>query len=81
MGLPTGHQIAAARSLIGWRQKKLAEEAKLDVTTVLRMEKAGDAPVGAMGHNIQKVLDVLAAKGVQITEDGVRIVPVKPRRR
>jgi ribosome-binding protein aMBF1 (putative translation factor) len=79
--LPSGHQIAAARALIGWHQKQLAKAAKLDVTTILRMEKSGHAPVGALGHNIQKVLDTLAAEGVEITEDGVRLVPAKPKRR
>jgi ribosome-binding protein aMBF1 (putative translation factor) len=80
MKLPSGHQIAAARSLIGWHQKDLAKASKLDVTTILRMEKSGDGPVRAMGHNIQKVLDVLAARGVEITDDGVRLT-AKPRRR
>jgi ribosome-binding protein aMBF1 (putative translation factor) len=77
--LPSGHQIAAARALVGWHQKQLAKAAKLDVTTVLRMEKSGDQPVRALGHNIQKVLDVLSARGVEITEDGVRLV-AKPKR-
>jgi transcriptional regulator with XRE-family HTH domain len=80
MKLPSGHQIAAARALIGWHQKQLAKAAKLDVTTVLRMEKSGDAPVRALGPNIQKVLDVLSAKGVEITDDGVRLL-TKPKRR
>jgi transcriptional regulator with XRE-family HTH domain len=80
MRLPSGHQIAAARALIGWHQKQLAKAAKLDVTTVLRMEKSGDGPVRALGPNIQKVLDALSSRGVEITENGVQLVS-KPKRR
>jgi hypothetical protein len=34
------------------------------------MEGAGDQPVRAQGPNIQKVLDALAKKGVEIWDDG-----------
>jgi hypothetical protein len=34
------------------------------------MERAGDSPVRSQGPNIQKVLDALAKKGIEVTDDG-----------
>ena len=70
---------AAARVLVGLQQRELAKLANLDVTTINRMEASATDPVKALGVNIQKVLDALERKGVEITEDGVRLIP--PRRR
>jgi transcriptional regulator with XRE-family HTH domain len=39
--MPTGRQIAAARMMAGLHQKELAHAAKLDITTVNRMEGMG----------------------------------------
>ena len=43
------------------------------------MEQAGDGYVTARGANLQKVIEALRAHGVEITEDGVRLIK-KPRR-
>jgi len=40
------------------------------VTTINRMESSGDDPVRSQGPNIQKVLDALSKKGVEIRDDG-----------
>jgi transcriptional regulator with XRE-family HTH domain len=72
MKVPSGNQLKAARSLIGWQQKQLAKLAKLDPATVHRMEKAGDKHIGGPIKNLKAVLDALAKAGVEITPDGVR---------
>jgi DNA-binding XRE family transcriptional regulator len=71
VNLPTGFQIKAARSLVGWKQRDLAKAAGVDVATVIRMEKCGPGPIKTRGLNIQATLDALRGKGVEITEDGV----------
>jgi hypothetical protein len=45
---------------VGWQQKELAQAARLDVTTVNRMEGAGAGQVRSLPQNVQKVLDALA---------------------
>jgi transcriptional regulator with XRE-family HTH domain len=79
MRLPTGRQIAAARTLLGLHQKELAALAGLDVTTVNRMEQSGPGPIRGHGRSIQAVMDALERKGAELTADGVRLVG-KPRR-
>jgi predicted transcriptional regulator len=79
MKLPTGRQIAAARILLGLHQKELAALAKVDVTTVNRMEQSGVAPARGHGRTIQQVIDALENQGAEITPDGVRLVG-KPKR-
>jgi hypothetical protein len=78
--LPNGYQIKAGRCLIGMNQRELARAADLDVVTVLRMEQAGFGYVKARGANLQKVIEALRAHGVEITEDGVRLISKKPHR-
>lgn len=77
--MPTGWQLRAARSLIGWQQRQLAEAAGLHPGVMNRMEKAGKSRVKGMIKNLEAVLDALEKHGVEITEDGVRLVR-KPRR-
>ena len=49
-------------------------------STLSRMEGTG-AKTGR-GHptNIQRVIDALRRRGVEITDDGVRLIPKPPRR-
>lgn len=72
--MPTGRQIAAARTLLGLHQRDLAKLAKLDVTTVNRMEQSGPGPVRGQGRSIEAVIDALEKKGAEITPDGVRLI-------
>jgi hypothetical protein len=44
------------------------------------MEKCGHGYVKARGLNLQATLDALRSKGVEIAEDGVRLISKKPRR-
>jgi ribosome-binding protein aMBF1 (putative translation factor) len=77
--LPTGFQIRAARSLVGWEQKELARRAGLHPGVMNRMERHGAARVTGNIKNLEAVLDALEKAGVEITPDGVRLVG-KPRR-
>lgn len=47
-----GAQLRAARGLLGWNQKDLAEHAGVGVSTVRRMEKA-EGPTGLASHYYQ----------------------------
>jgi transcriptional regulator with XRE-family HTH domain len=73
--MPTGYQLRAARSLIGWEQKQLAEAAGLHPGVMNRMEKAGKERVGGTLKNLNAVIDALEKAGVEITGDGVRLMP------
>jgi len=79
LNLPTGFQIKAARSLIGWKQRDLAKAANLDVATIIRMEKCGHGYVKARGLNLQATLEALRGKGVEIEGDTLRQTK-RPRR-
>jgi ribosome-binding protein aMBF1 (putative translation factor) len=72
--MPTGYQLRAARSLIGWQQKDLAKAAGLHPGVMNRMEKAGKARVRGIIKNLEAVLDALEKRGVEITDDGVRLI-------
>jgi len=75
--LPNGYQLRAARSLIGWSQTDLAKAAGIDVTTLLRMEKAGFDPVRS--RNLQDVITALLKAGVELIDRGA-VFNGKPRR-
>jgi transcriptional regulator with XRE-family HTH domain len=75
MRVPSGFEIAAARVLLGLTQAEVAKAAKVDASTLSRIEAAGnDAPRGLL-RNVQAVLSVLEAKGVEFIENGVRRRP------
>jgi hypothetical protein len=70
--LPTGNILRAARALAGITSVELGRLAKIDPSTVSRMESTGKKPVRAMADTVDRVLKVLTAKGVVIEADGVR---------
>jgi transcriptional regulator with XRE-family HTH domain len=78
--LPSGRQIAAARVLVGLQQRELAKAAGLDPSTVNRMEGAGKEAARGLAKNVELVLAALERKGVEITEDGVRLTGKRVRR-
>lgn len=77
--MPTGWQLRAARSLIGWQQQDLARHAGLHPGVLNRMEKAGKNRIGGMVRNIEAALDALEKHGVVIEPDCIRYTR-KPRR-
>src|SRR5262249_36940160 len=68
--LPTGHQLKAARALAGLTSVKLAALAKIDASTLSRMESSGIKPVRGLAGSVDAVIRALEAKGVVIEADG-----------
>jgi transcriptional regulator with XRE-family HTH domain len=78
--LPSGHMLKSARALAGLTAVQLAKLARLDASTISRMESAGPKPVRAMGHNIEAVLQALDQNGVEIDPANGIVRLKKPRR-
>ncbi len=62
----TSDQIRAARALLRWSSRQLAEKADVHLTTVQRMER-GDGPVGGTVQTLTKVQNALEDAGVAFT--------------
>ena len=77
--LPTGYQLRAARSLIGWSQTDLAKASKVDHTTIARLEKAGHSPVPGRPRKLRAIINALGKAGVELTELGVTLTR-RPKR-
>lgn len=69
-------QIRAARGLLRWSARELAERAELHITTVQRMEKGSGAVSGNM-RSIRRVQESLEKAGIEFLDDidgpGVRL--------
>lgn len=66
----TGRQIAAARTLLGVSQTELANEARVSIATLRRMEGT-EGPAAGMPNNVVAVRRALEAAGVVfIPENG-----------
>lgn len=62
-------QMKAARALLGWDQRRLAESAGVSVPTVQRME-ASDGTVRANVDTLVKVIEALKAAGIELISEG-----------
>ena len=76
-GYILARQVRAARVLIGWEQKHLAEAAGLAIGTIRRME-ASDGAVRGTADNVWKVQRALEISGVIFIDEngggpGVRL--------
>ena len=60
-------QLRAARSLLGWSQLKLANEAGLAVSTIKRMEGSA-GPTRGTAHNVWKVERTLGEAGITLID-------------
>jgi len=65
----TSAQMRAARALLGIDQRKLAERAGLSLTTIQRME-ASDGVVRGNVDSLMKLVDALAANGIELIGEG-----------
>jgi transcriptional regulator with XRE-family HTH domain len=65
----TGLQMRAARALLGFDQRALAKAAGLSLPTIQRME-ASDGVVRGNVDSLMKLVDALAAHGVELIGDG-----------
>lgn len=66
--------MRAGRALAGLTGAKLAALAGVDPTTISRIESAKQKPVGGQVATVDRVLRALRDKGVEINDDGVRLV-------
>jgi len=65
----TSAQMRAARALLGIDQRKLAERAGLSLPTIQRME-ASDGVVRGNVDSLIKLVDALAANGIELIGEG-----------
>ena len=65
----TSAQMRAARALLGIDQRKLAERAGLSLPTIQRME-ASDGVVRGNVDSLMKLVDALAANGIELVGEG-----------
>ncbi len=62
-------QMRAARALLGWDQRQLAEAARLSLPTIQRME-ASDGLVRGNVDSLMKVVEALEQAGVILIAEG-----------
>jgi len=62
-------QMRAARALLGWDQRQLAEAAGLSLPTIQRME-ASDGQVRGNVDSLMKVVEALEQAGVELIGEG-----------
>jgi transcriptional regulator with XRE-family HTH domain len=65
----TAAQLRAARALIGIDQRELAQRSGLSVLTIQRME-ASDGVVRGNVDSLVKLIDALAASGIELIGEG-----------
>src|SRR5262245_30908203 len=65
----TSAQMRAARALLGIDQRELAERAGLSLPTIQRMEASGGVVRGNV-DSLMKLVDALAANGIELIGDG-----------
>ncbi|WP_041042935.1 helix-turn-helix domain-containing protein [Paramagnetospirillum magnetotacticum] len=65
----TGEQIRAARALLRWEQKDLAEAAKLSIETIKRLEKIR-GPIGGLARTTDALQAALEQAGITLFGDG-----------
>ena len=65
----TGMQMRAARALLGLDQRQLAQASGLSLPTIQRME-ASDGVVRGNVDSLMKLVDALAARGIELIGEG-----------
>lgn len=68
----SGEQIRAARGLLRWEQRDLAEASKLSVQTIKRLE-AIHGEISAQAATTEALCITFAAAGIEFIEGGVRL--------
>lgn len=80
----TAEQLRAARALLRWRQKGLAEAAGISLETVKRLESLR-GPISAQTSTVMALETALTKAGVEFIDEngdgvGVRLARRKPKR-
>jgi transcriptional regulator with XRE-family HTH domain len=74
-GFPvTGNNLSAAMNLVGLKAEALARASNVSPATIIRWQASGRKAVRADAATIHKVVKGLELNGVEITEDGVRLM-------
>ena len=71
----SGAQVRAARALLGWTAKDLAQRASVGVSTVQRIENAQGIP-NVHASNLASIQSTLEAAGIEFTNGdapGIRL--------
>lgn len=63
-------RIKAARDLLGMTQAQLCEAAEIPLITLRRVEGKPDHSGLVSADTVQRIVEVLEARGVQFLEDG-----------
>lgn len=63
------NQMRAARALLGWDQRHLADAAGVSLPTIRRME-ASDGQVRGNVDTLVKVVEALEGAGIELIEEG-----------
>lgn len=78
--MPTGYLIRAGRVLAGLKATELAKLAKIDASTLSRLESFGHKKVGGQVETVDRVISALLRRGIKLEPDqGVFFV--KPPRK
>jgi transcriptional regulator with XRE-family HTH domain len=77
--MPSGSQIRAARSLLGWSASELAERSEVTLRTIQRFETVEGVPPNRSG-TLDKVRAALEAQGIEFLGDPVTSPGVRLRR-
>ncbi len=65
----TSAQMKAARALLGIDQRELAQRSGLSLPTIQRMEASGGVVRGNV-DSLMKLVDTLAASGIELISEG-----------
>ena len=65
----TAGQMRAARALLGWDQRALAELSGLSLPTIQRME-ASEGVIRGNVNSLMKVIGALSSAGIELIGDG-----------
>ncbi len=66
----TSAQMRAARALLGIDQRELAQRCGLSLPTIQRMEASGGVVRGNV-DSLMKLVDTLAASGIELIAEGM----------
>jgi predicted transcriptional regulator len=65
----TAHQMRAARALLGWDQRRLAEAAGVSLPTIQRMEASAGRVRGNV-ESLTRVVEALERAGLELLGEG-----------
>ena len=74
IGMVTGAQLRAARAMLGWSQKQLAEKSGVGFNTVQRAEQSQGTVLGTV-TTVMKLLSALENGGILFLEQEGEVGP------